>query len=199
MPSSRLLSTLSSFIIFSAIAHTSRAFVSLASREQRPARPAISVSTLALRLYPDPPSVEVAADSEMFDDDDFVPSLPPISPTSKRLFLVRHGEVINPGGDRPVYYGAMDVSLSPLGEQEARAAAEYLKRYDLQHIAASPLGRAKFGANEILKLQSGDDGVEANRDLVIYDGFKELDRGDWCGMTLDEIGKKKYVEIRQMR
>lgn len=25
------------------------------------------------------------------------PDLPPIEPTSKRLFLVRHGEVINPG------------------------------------------------------------------------------------------------------
>jgi hypothetical protein len=48
------------------------------------------------------------------------PEIPPIPATSKRLFLVRHGEVINPGGDRPVYYGAMDVSLSPLGEQEAK-------------------------------------------------------------------------------
>ena len=32
------------------------------------------------------------------------PDVPPISATAKRLFLVRHGEVINPGGDRPVYY-----------------------------------------------------------------------------------------------
>ncbi len=47
------------------------------------------------------------------------PVVPPIPATCKRLFMVRHGEVINPGGDRSVYYGAMDVSLSPLGEQEA--------------------------------------------------------------------------------
>ena len=86
----------------------------------------------------------------------------------------------------------MDVILSPLGEQEAKAAAEYLKRYDLQHIAASPLSRAKYGANEILKLQqSRNDGTEAKSDLVIYDGFKELDRGEWCGLTLDEIGRDK--------
>lgn len=50
------------------------------------------------------------------------PELPPIPSTVKRLFMVRHGEVINPGGDRPVYYGAMDVSLSPLGEDEARVS-----------------------------------------------------------------------------
>ena len=52
------------------------------------------------------------------------PELPPIPSTVKRLFMVRHGEVINPGGDRPVYYGAMDVSLSPLGEDEARVRKE---------------------------------------------------------------------------
>ena len=67
------------------------------------------------------------------------PELPPIAPTAKPLFLVRHGEVINPGGDRPVAYGAMDVPLSPLGEGEARAAAQFLQQYDLQHIACSPL------------------------------------------------------------
>lgn len=48
------------------------------------------------------------------------PDLPPVPSKSKRLFLVRHGEVINPGGDRPVYYGSQDVKLSPLGELEAK-------------------------------------------------------------------------------
>ena len=67
------------------------------------------------------------------------PELPPIAPTAKPLFLVRHGEVINPGRDRPVFYGAMDVPLSPLGEGEARAAAQFLQQYDLQKIACSPL------------------------------------------------------------
>ena len=47
------------------------------------------------------------------------PTIPPISNTSKRIFMVRHGEVINPGGDRPVYYGALDVPLSDLGKSEA--------------------------------------------------------------------------------
>ncbi len=50
------------------------------------------------------------------------PELPPLSSQSKRLFLVRHGEVINPGGDKPVFYGCMDVKLSPLGEMEAKVS-----------------------------------------------------------------------------
>jgi len=48
------------------------------------------------------------------------PELPPIPPMSKRLYWIRHGEVINPGGDKAVFYGSMDVSLSPFGELEAK-------------------------------------------------------------------------------
>ena len=81
------------------------------------------------------------------------PALPPLAPTAKRLFLVRHGEVINPGGDRPVYYGALDVPLSPLGQQEATAAARYLAQYALAHVFCSPLSRAVYGAEQIAQLQ----------------------------------------------
>lgn len=111
-----------------------------------------------------------------------IPILDEVPEGYKRLFMVRHGEVINPGGDRPVYYGAMDVSLSPLGELEAIEAASYLSRFDLQHVASSPLSRAKFGAQKVCVNQSN------SNDVVVFDGFKELDRGAWCGKTKDEIG-----------
>lgn len=117
------------------------------------------------------------------------PQLPPIGPTAKRLFLVRHGEVINPGGDRPVYYGAMDVSLSELGEKEATAAAQYLQQYPLEHVSASPLKRAVFGANAVLEMQGKDS------DLVILEGFRELDRGAWCGLTKNEIGEENLARF----
>lgn len=101
------------------------------------------------------------------------------------------------GGDRAVYYGAMDVPLSPLGEMEAIEAASYLSRFNLQHIAASPLSRAKFGARQVAAQQPGrsdtmtninttDDALSNN--IVVFEGFKELDRGTWCGLTKDEIG-----------
>ena len=64
-----------------------------------------------------------ASETSLLDDLSIAlegPELPPIAAGSKRLFLVRHGEVINPGGDRPVYYGCQDVKLSPLGELEAK-------------------------------------------------------------------------------
>jgi probable phosphoglycerate mutase len=113
------------------------------------------------------------------------PGLPSVAESSKRLFLVRHGEVINPGGDRAVYYGAMDVPLSPLGEEEARAAALYLERFDdIEYVIASPLSRAVFGAKQVLSMQKN----VAHHDIIEMDGFKELERGSWCGKTKEEIG-----------
>jgi len=110
------------------------------------------------------------------------PEPPAIPPNSKRLFLVRHGEAINPGRDGPVYYGSMDVALSPLGQEEAKAAAQYLSQFDLKRVFASPLSRAIYGAKQVQLLQQHE------TDLTVLEGFKELDRGSWCGKTKDEIG-----------
>lgn len=113
------------------------------------------------------------------------PTLPPIAETSKRLFLVRHGEVIPPGGTHGVFYGALDVPLSPLGKLEAKAAATYLQQFDLEYVASSPLKRAVFGADETLKIQKNGQ----SKELKVYAGFSELDRGSWCGKTKLEIGE----------
>lgn len=117
------------------------------------------------------------------------PELPPVEEFSKRLFLVRHGEVINPGGDRSVYYGALDVPLSPLGEEEAKAAGVYLQSFDLEFVVSSPLSRAVYGAKQVLARQKGSkNGSTGASDVIQIDGFKELDRGSWCGKTKEEIG-----------
>lgn len=99
--------------------------------------------------------------------------LPQLESTAKRIFWVRHGEVINPGGDRPVYYGAMDVPLSDLGRLEAQAAAGFLKSFSLQRVFCSPLERAIYGAKQVIEKQEED----LNPDPLILEGFKELDRG----------------------
>ena len=126
------------------------------------------------------PTVRNLASSATVD----LSNLPPVAPSGKRLFLVRHGEVINPGGDRPVYYGAQDVSLSPLGKDEAKAAADCLASVTLARVYASPLSRAIFGAHQVAERQEH----LALEDVMILEGFKELDRGAWCGQTKDEIG-----------
>mmetsp|Transcript_8374 Transcript_8374/g.20065 ORF Transcript_8374/g.20065 Transcript_8374/m.20065 type:complete len:287 (-) Transcript_8374:123-983(-) len=140
------------------------------------------------RIYSVPPT----DGGEAVSSEDIVgPALPPIEGSAKRLFLVRHGEVINPGGDRPVYYGALDVSLSPLGEAEAKAAALYLQQFNLYSVFSSPLSRAVFGADQVLGLQN----YKENMSVKKMDGFKELDRGSWCGKTKDEIGLETMAKF----
>ena len=110
------------------------------------------------------------------------PTLPAQDTTTKRLFMLRHGEVINPGGDRPVFYGSQDVSLSDLGKLEAQAAAAYLQQFSLDAVFCSPLRRAMYGAKKVADAQPNVKSVTA------LEGFTELDRGAWRGKTTDEIG-----------
>ncbi len=117
------------------------------------------------------------------------PELPPVPATCKRLFLVRHGEVINPGGDKAVFYGGADVPLSDLGKEEAKAAALYLQQFDLSFIVSSPLSRAVFGAKQVLTLQQAMKS-SSHHELLILDGLTELNRGAWCGKTKEEIGEE---------
>jgi len=112
------------------------------------------------------------------------PGLPPVPASAKRIFLVRHGEVIPPGGVHGVFYGAMDVPLSPLGEEEAVAAGMYLEQFDLEYVASSPLKRAIYGADQTLQRQAS---LQPSS-IAIYEGFRELDRGAWCGLKKEEIG-----------
>lgn len=120
-----------------------------------------------------------------------VPALPDVAAQAKRLFLVRHGEVVNPGGDRAVFYGSQDVLLSELGEQEAAAAADYLKRFNIQHVTCSPLKRAIFGAEKILELQESKE----HMNLVVNSGFTELNRGAWRSLTSGEIGEENLARF----
>jgi broad specificity phosphatase PhoE len=118
------------------------------------------------------------------------PPLPPLSPTVKRLFLVRHGQVINPGGNRAVYYGAQDVPLSAVGQQEATRAAQYLAQFALHAVFTSPLSRALYGAQQVVQLQQQHDAVP-----VTIEDFCELNRGAWCGLTKAEIGAQNLARF----
>ena len=125
-------------------------------------------------------------ESTVLLNNDDGPELPPIGETHKRIFYVHHGEVIPPGGTHGVFYGNLDVPLSPLGELEAQAAGLYLQQYNIDKIASSPLKRARYGAKQVLKHQ--ENGHE--KDIQIYEGFTELDYCEWCGRTKAEIGEE---------
>jgi len=117
----------------------------------------------------------------------FFRSVPPLAPTSKRIFLVRHGKVIPPGGVHGVHYGDLDIPLSPLGKIEATQAVSCLADTPLSAVVSSPLSRAVFGANEIRKSRT----ITTTPPLT-YKGFSELNRGKWRGKTKEQIGNDLY-------
>jgi broad specificity phosphatase PhoE len=131
-----------------------------------------------------------------------VTSLPLVSKTTKRIFWIRHGEVINPGQsyNKSVYYGSMDVPLSIHGQQEAIAAGQCLSQYTFSNIYSSNLSRAIYGAEQILLLQNKNQATDVEivaHDVIQVPDFMELNRGDWCGKTIDEIGKDLMEQFNQ--
>lgn len=129
---------------------------------------------------------------------DPLPTIPPVPHNCKRLLLVRHGEVIPPGGKHGVLYGSMDVPLSDLGKKEAVAAAEFLHEINLHQICSSPLSRALYGANQIMSMQEKLFKKETMFKKILVDsGFTELSRGEWTGMTREEIGEDKMTRFNE--
>lgn len=99
-----------------------------------------------------------------------------------RLILVRHGAVQPP---RPkTFYGGSEVPLSELGRAEAERAAEALRGRRLDHVACSPLSRARFGAEAVARGRGLAGAPE------IFDGLREIDRGRWLGHTVEEIRER---------
>lgn len=95
-----------------------------------------------------------------------------------RVYLVRHGAV-SPTREG-MYYGGSEVLLSDVGRQEARRAAERLQGEIVDHLVCSPLGRARYGAEQVAEVCG-----LGSPELV--EGFREIDRGRWVGLLRGEI------------
>ena len=99
----------------------------------------------------------------------------------RTLYLVRHGKVAFPGGERRCI-GRTDLKLSEEGEAQARALAHVFRDYgkDGLTVYTSPLVRAVRTA----ELLSG-----GRFPVIIKDGLQELDMGEWENMPLSQIKK----------
>ena len=88
-------------------------------------------------------------------------------------------------------YGGIDIPLSTQGEAEAVAAAKTLvgngEKVDI--CWSSPLSRAVYGTERIAEAC----GVELDA-IIKHDGFREVDRGDWVGLSMEEIGAEPWAE-----
>ncbi len=97
-----------------------------------------------------------------------------------RLLLIRHAEVEAPY--QGVFAGRIDVGLSPRGHQQAGVLARHMRTKRLDAIYASPMKRVQQTLAPLL--------VNGTPKPMVLPDLREVDFGDWTGLTWDEVQVK---------
>ena len=101
----------------------------------------------------------------------------------KRVYLIRHALPDFPDGQRRCL-GRTDIPLGDAGTAQAEAMAAHLP--PVTAVFSSPLTRAVQTARKI------------NQSVIILDGLRELDYGQWDGLTFTEI-RQQFPELYAAR
>jgi broad specificity phosphatase PhoE/ribonuclease HI len=107
----------------------------------------------------------------------------PHPPTT--TLLLRHGQTVLSIEKR--FSGVGDQALTETGRAQAAAAAERLRTAGASVVVSSPVRRARETAELVA--------AAAGLDLVLEDGFRETDFGDWEGYTFGEVKAKWPLEL----
>jgi alpha-ribazole phosphatase len=108
----------------------------------------------------------------------------PATMIETNIWIIRHGEP--EATAQGLCYGRLDVGLSPEGRQQLERVADQFRHEPLAAIYASPLKRAVESATILERHHSC--GIE------ILEGVREIDFGDFEGVSYDEIAQS-YPEI----
>ncbi len=95
----------------------------------------------------------------------------------KNFIILRHGPISEEY--RKVFYGQLDVPLSPEGEKLSLEVVEELSSLPLKKLFSSPLKRALYPA-KILSERTG-------LPLEIREELKEINYGAWTGRPREEV------------
>jgi len=119
-------------------------------------------------------------------------SLPSIEAAPERptqLVLIRHGEV--EAAYQRVFGGRIDMNLSPRGHEQAAALAKWLVTQPLNAVYASPMKRVQ----QTMAPFATNSGWSAR--AVIVNDLREVDFGDWTGLSWEAVHKKFGVSAFQ--
>jgi len=95
-----------------------------------------------------------------------------------QIILTRHGEVEGIHPER--FRGRMELELTPLGREQARAVAQRIAaEFTPQAVYTSPMGRCRDTGAQI----AAACGLSAQ----VLDGVNDLDYGDWQWKTHEEV------------
>lgn len=95
----------------------------------------------------------------------------------RRLVVWRHGETTYNATGK--WQGQLDAPLSERGREQTVEAAKSLAAYDVSQLVASDLSRATDTAQALAD--------EAGLSVVRDARFREINVGDWAGLTRSEI------------
>src|SRR5688572_22596994 len=94
-----------------------------------------------------------------------------------RLYLIRHGEVEQTY--HKVFGGRIDMELSPLGHEQVRAMARFLRAAPPDVMYASPMRRVQ----QTLAPLAEETGLKP----ILMEGLREVDFGAWTGLSWDAV------------
>lgn len=103
----------------------------------------------------------------------------------RSIYLIRHGEP-ELGNKKPVCIGQINLPLSDKGIEQARQLKEFFCDKEIDSVFSSSLLRCTQTAEII------SDNIIINKD------FREVNVGDWDGMSFEEI-KLKYPKEYEAR
>lgn len=100
-----------------------------------------------------------------------------------RLYLIRHGEVEK--AYHKVFGGRIDMELSPLGHEQVKALARFLRAAPPDILYASPMRRVQQTLAPLAQ--------ETRLQPILMEGLREVDFGAWTGLSWDEVQQKHGV------
>ncbi len=102
-----------------------------------------------------------------------------------KLYLVRHGQ--STGNVVGTLMGQSDHPLTPLGEDQARAAAERLAPFGPMPVYSSDLPRARATAGHIAAAWTAADVTDAPVEAILDPRLREISLGDYEGRPWQEF------------
>ena len=104
-----------------------------------------------------------------------------------RIVLIRHGQT---AWNRTVRFrGQADPPMNEIGREQAEATARYVaKRWPVDGVYASPMGRAMETAEAIARTH--------RLSVQPFEGLLDIDFGEWTGYSPEEV-KARYPRLLQ--
>ncbi len=106
-----------------------------------------------------------------------------------KFIFIRHGLTLD--NESMKLSGFIDSELSDMGKKQAKQTSIRLKDEEIDLIYSSPLKRAMDTAKEISKIN--------NVNINIFDEFKEMNFGDFEGLTFKEIESDHKEEYERLK